>query len=405
MLRVLAKTAQTILLALAGYNAAIALWGWKDRTPASPGLRRRRLRVVVPAHDEATVIRGILADLAADGYPASSIVVLADRCSDRTAAIAADSGATVVERTSGAVGKGAALAWYLDAHPLDAEESLVIFDADNRLQTDALTRIADELDAGHDVVQCYLDIGNPDGSVLATASALSYWAGNRMVQLARDNLGWASDLGGTGMAFTAEALERIGGFGTSLTEDQEIGVRAALADVRVAWLHDVRIRDEKPTDLTTTVRQRSRWMSGKREVAKLHLRPLWSAAIRRRSFSLFDQGLRLVQPGRSFVALLSGALAVAAVATRSRFLFSPWIWITAAVGQFVQPIPFLLRDGVPPRYVLRYPFLAVLAALWIPIRLVSSRVNGDWFHTPHGEVTNLRSLPPPRSGGGASTGR
>ena len=139
-----------------------------------------------------------------------------------------------------------------------------------------------------------------------------------------------------------------------------------LAGLRVAWLHDVRIRDEKPTDLTTTVRQRSRWMSGKREVAKLHLRSLWSAALERRSFGLFDQGLRLVQPGRSFVALVSGL----------------WLWRPsrpgavscshrgsgsgAAVGQFLQPIPFLLRDGVPPRYVLRYPFLALLAASGSP---------------------------------------
>ena len=383
MLRVLAKTAQMIVLSIAGYNAVVALWGWRNRQPAHPGSGRRRLRIVVPAHDEEGVISGILADLASDPYPAFNVVVLADRCTDQTAEVATGRGVMAVERSDGPGGKGAALSWYLDAYPLDDDEALVVFDADNRLPPGALARIADELDAGHDIVQCYLDVENPDGSVLATASAMSYWAGNRMVQLARDNLGWASDLGGTGMAFTAEALERIGGFGTSLTEDQEIGVRAALADVRVAWLHDVRIRDEKPTDLTTTVRQRSRWMSGKREVAKLHLRPLWSAAIRRRSFRLFDQGLRLVQPGRSFVALLSGALAVAAVATRSRLLFSPWIWITAAVGQFVQPIPFLLRDGVPPRYVLRYPFLAVLAALWIPVRVVSSRVNGDWFHTPH----------------------
>lgn len=383
MLRVLAKTAQTILLALAGYNAVVALWGWKDRTPANPGSRRRRLRVVVPAHDEATVIGGILADLAADPYPASSIVVLADRCTDQTATIAAESGATVIERTTGAVGKGAALAWYLNAHPLDADEALVIFDADNRLPSDALTRIADELDAGHHIVQCYLDIENPDGSVLATASAMSYWAGNRMVQLPRDNLGWSCDLGGTGMAFTAEALERVGGFGSSLTEDQEIGVRAALRGLRVAWLHDVRIRDEKPTDLATTVRQRSRWMSGKREVARSSLVPLWSAAVTQRSPGLFDQGLRLVQPGRSFVALVSGLLAAASLATRSRLLLSPRLWIGAAAVQFLQPIPFLLRDGVPARYVVRYPFLAVLAALWIPIRILSARVGAEWFHTPH----------------------
>jgi hypothetical protein len=125
-------------------------------------------------------------------------------------------------------------------------------------------------------------------------------------------------------------------------------------------------------------------MSGKRAVAKRHLRPLWSAAFERRSLSLFDQGLRLVQPGRSFVALVSGVLAVAAVSTRSRLLLSPWVWISAAAGQFFQPIPFLLRDGVPLRYVVRYPILAVLAALWIPIRLASARVRGEWFHTPHG---------------------
>jgi cellulose synthase/poly-beta-1,6-N-acetylglucosamine synthase-like glycosyltransferase len=384
MLRVLAKTAQVIVLAVAGYNAVVALWGWKDRPPAVPGSARRRLRVVVPAHDEEAVIAGILDDLASDPYPAAEVVVLADRCTDRTVEIAAERGVAVVERSTGAGGKGAALSWYLDANPLDHDESLVVFDADNRLPQGALARISDELDAGHEIVQCYLDTENPDESVLATASALSYWAGNRMVQLARDNLGWSSDLGGTGMAFTAEALDHIGGFGVSLTEDQEIGVRAALAGIRVAWLHDVKIRDEKPTDVSTTVRQRSRWMSGKREVAKLHLRPLWTAAVEQRSVRLFDQGLRLVQPGRSFVALVSGLLAGAAVVTRSRFLLSPWIWVGASIAQFIQPIPFLLRDGVPLRYVVRYPFVVLLATLWIPIRLVSARAGRDWFHTPHG---------------------
>jgi cellulose synthase/poly-beta-1,6-N-acetylglucosamine synthase-like glycosyltransferase len=387
MLRVLAKTAQVILLSIAGYNAVVALWGWKNRPVAAPGPRDRRLRVVVPAHDEEAVISGILDDLTADGYPAAQVVVVADRCTDQTAEVAAGRGVVVVERSGGSGGKGAVLSWYLERHPLDNDEALVVFDADNRVPSDALGRICDELDVGHDIVQCYLDVENPDGSVLATASAMSYWAGNRMVQLARENLGWSSDLGGTGMAFTAAGLERIGGFGTSLTEDQEMGVRAALAGVRVAWLHDVRIRDEKPTDLATTVRQRSRWMAGKRTTAKLYLWSVWSAAFDRRSLSLFDQGLRLVQPGRSFVALVSGVFAAAAIATRSRVLLSPWIWIGATVGQFLQPIPYLLRDGVPPRYVVRYPLLTLLGALWIPIRFVSAGVRGEWFHTPHGHRT------------------
>ena len=106
----------------------------------------------------------------------------------------------------------------------------------------------------------------------------------------------------------------------------------------------------------------------------------------RRSMSLVDQGLRLVQPSRSLVALLSAVLAVVAAATRSPLLF-PWqVWAVAALIQFLEPIPFLLRDGVPLRYVVRYPLLIVLAALWAPIRLVSSFAGGHWFHTPHGEA-------------------
>ena len=384
MLRVLAKTTQLGLLSLAMYNTVVALWGWKNRTPAAAGTRRRRLRVVVPAHNEEAVIGGILGDLDSDPYPNFEVVVIADRCTDRTGEISLEAGAAVESRERGTGGKGSALAWYLEVSPLAEDEALVVFDADNRLPEMALARIADELDAGHDIVQCYLDVENPDGSLMATASAMSYWAGNRMVQLARDNLGWSCDLGGTGMAFTANALDQVGGFGRSLTEDQEAGASASLAGLRVAWLHDVRIRDEKPTDVGTTVRQRSRWMIGKREVARRNLRALWAAAIRQRSLALFDQGLRLVQPGRSFVALISGVFAVTSTATRSPLLFSPWVWIAAAAAQFFQPIPFLLRDGVPPRYVLRYPALAALAVLWMPIRVVSARVGGDWFHTPHG---------------------
>ena len=72
-------------------------------------------------------------------------------------------------------------------------------------------------------------MSNPDASALTTAAALSYWASNRMVQLARRNLGWSADLGGTGMCLTGEALAAVGGFGTSATEDQELVARLVLA--------------------------------------------------------------------------------------------------------------------------------------------------------------------------------
>ena len=65
MLRATAVIAQGLLLALIGYNAVTSLWGWRNRNPASNGSRRRRLRVLIPVHDEEKVIGRLLADLTA----------------------------------------------------------------------------------------------------------------------------------------------------------------------------------------------------------------------------------------------------------------------------------------------------------------------------------------------------
>jgi cellulose synthase/poly-beta-1,6-N-acetylglucosamine synthase-like glycosyltransferase len=328
-----------------------------------------------------------LDDLSSSDYPSErvSLWVLADRCSDDTAGVAHRAGASVAERGDGPVGKGAALAWYLQGHPLASEESLVVFDADNRLEPEVLGRIADELDAGHEAVQCYLDVENPDDSWLAEASALSYWAGNRMVQLARSNLGWSADLGGTGMAFSASLLERVGGISDSLTEDQELGTRIVLAGDRVEWLHDVRVRDEKPTSVSVAARQRARWMSGKRAARRAHFGNL----LRMGTPAALDQALRLVQPGRMFVALVSGLLTVVSALVPTPLLL-PWpVWGIATAIQVLEPIPFLARDGVPARRLIRYPLLVVLAALWIPIRMLSRRAD-DWYHTPHRGSTPAR---------------
>ncbi|MFQ5523982.1 MAG: glycosyltransferase [Acidimicrobiia bacterium] len=384
MLRLVGYIAQTLLILLVVYNAVTALWGWPQPKHAPKGARRRRFRVVVPAHNEEKVVAGLVADLARQDYPAElvEVWVLADRCTDGTATVARAAGVEVAERSDGPPGKGAALGWYLSQHPLDANETLVVFDADNRIPAGTLGRIADELDAGAQVLQCYLDVTNPDRSSLAEAAALSYWASNRMVQLARARLGWSADLGGTGMAITARALADGGGFGDSLTEDQELGLRLLLAGHPVGWLHDVRIRDEKPAGLASTVRQRARWMAGKRSVRRAYLGRL----LRQGTPAAWDMAVRLVQPGRTFVALLSGVLTVVAAVTGSSWLIGWEVWGVLTAIQVLEPIPFLARDGVEPRRLVRYPLLVLLAALWIPIRIVSSRVSG-WYHTPHEGTT------------------
>lgn len=379
MLRIVALAPQVLLIALIAYNLLIAMWGWSNPAVRPSGARRRRFRVVIPAHDEEAVIGNALADLADQDYPAGLVDawVLADRCTDRTAEVARDR-VSVIERVEGPDGKAAALSWYLDKHPLRADEILVVVDADNRLPADLLARLADEFDDGAGAAQVYLDVSNPDASLLASASAVSYWASNRMVQLARHNLGWTADLGGTGMALTAGALAASGGIGTSTTEDQDLCARLLIADTPVRWIHDVRIADEKPSSLGVAVRQRARWTSGKSGVR----RQLLADLLRLRSAAGLDLAIRLTQPSRTFVALLTGMLAVVAALVGGDYLFSWQVWVTVALLQFVAPLPFLIRDGVGVRYLWRYPLLAVFGLIYLPVRLLG-RLTEGWYHTPH----------------------
>jgi len=375
---------EVIVLAFVVYGAATALFGWPHPVAAPTGERTRRFRVVVPAHDEGHVIGALIADIVAQQYPAPLIAtwVIADRCSDDTAAVAAGFGAAIDARTEGEPGKGAALHWHLDRHPLDPNEALVVLDADNRVPQELLARFADELDSGHLALQAYLDVTNPDASLLTTAGAVSYWASNRMIQQARTRLGWPADLGGTGMCISPEALESAGGFGTSLTEDTDLGVRLALAGVPVRWLHDVHVGDEKPATLRATVGQRARWAAGKRTTARRHLPGLMAAAVRRRSLGLVDLAIRLVQPGRTLIALVSAIAFVVAWVMEPVWLLPAPVWLGATLLQLGLPVAFLVRDKVPMRYVLRYPLLVILAVLWLPIR-IASRLRRGWYHTRH----------------------
>jgi len=384
MLRALIWLGQFLLAGSALYSSGVALWGL--RTPAPVGsTSARRMRVVVAAHNEESVIAGIASDLASQDHPKDLIrcCVIADRSDDATAETAA-AFVAVSERISGEGAKGAAISWYLATEPLEDDESLLILDADNRIDSDFVGSVASGLDSGPDVVQAYLDVSNPDGSALATANALTYWASNRMVQLARSNLGWSCDLGGTGMAMTKQALEAAGGFTDDLTDDLALNIRLNLVGYRATWLHDVRLSDEKPVDARSTVSQRARWVRGKRDVQRRFGWGLVRTSIVKRQPALLDLAFRLFNPGRSFVAFTIGILAVVSLVAPVLGLW-PW-WILGGIAAVVVLLPmvFLAVDGVPGRYIVRYPYVTLLAILWLPIR-IASRLMKTWTRTGHGD--------------------
>ena len=61
------------------------------------------------------------------------------------------------------------------------------------------------------------------------------------------------------------------------------------------------------------------------------------------------------------------------------------IWASFTLIQIALPIPFLARDQVETRFLWRYPFVAAIAMLWLPVQALSRLNPTSWFHTPHGE--------------------
>jgi len=125
----------------------VLLCRWTKPAPAPTGTGPLELAVVVPARDEADVLDGLLASLAAQRRPAAEVVVVDDGSTDATAAVAAAGGARVVAappRPEGWNGKQWACHIGLGA----TTARLVCFvDADVELGPDALARLAGEVDA------------------------------------------------------------------------------------------------------------------------------------------------------------------------------------------------------------------------------------------------------------------
>ncbi len=255
------------------YQIVIGLFGFKkqikDYTDHDP---ESRFLVLIPAHNEERVIGDIIRNLEDMDYPRElyDFFVIADNCSDRTAEVAREAGAKVIEtRKEGPdspTGKPIALRKALNTlgDYQNRYDLMMVFDADNLMDTNMFREVNSQyLDKGRpDFIQCYLGAKNKEG-VVAWFYYTGYTLTNRFFDLAKHRLGLNCPIGGTGFAMSTAYLYKRDGWTTmSLTEDFEIQVEATLEGRRILWNHNTRVYDEKPTTLRAAIRQRMRWGQG-----------------------------------------------------------------------------------------------------------------------------------------------
>jgi cellulose synthase/poly-beta-1,6-N-acetylglucosamine synthase-like glycosyltransferase len=228
------------------------------------------IAIAIPAHDECGRIGEAVRLARAAAEPLVPVFVVADRCADETAARARSAGASVFERPDGPPGKGAALAWFLDAaaRELDGAGALLVLDADTRLRPGAAEALARALDAGADAAQAFV-VPLPDpASPTALLAAFSEWTAQAVGDRLRRSLGGPVPLRGTGMAVRLDVLREAAPRLRTRVEDFELTLLLLDRRRRIAFVPEAAIEDPKPACARGAMRQRARWLQGHVEVLR-----------------------------------------------------------------------------------------------------------------------------------------
>lgn len=227
-----------------------------------------------------------------------TVFVIADNCTDRTAAIASEKGAVVYTRQNKqAVGKGyaleALLAHIKSDYP-DGYDAYLVFDADNLLAPDFLTRMNESFSAGNEIITCYRNSKNYGSNWISAGYALWFLRESRFLNGAREALGSSCAVSGTGFLFSQKILNECGGWPFHLlVEDIEFSIHNILSGHRIAICQDAVIYDEQPTDFAQSCPPAAALVSW----LPAGLWPVWlrpAARRRRGNWSCFDMSMAIM---------------------------------------------------------------------------------------------------------------
>ncbi|MDD6094347.1 MAG: glycosyltransferase family 2 protein [Clostridia bacterium] len=227
-----------------------------------------RYAVLIAARNEETVIENLIDSIKDQDYPSGlvSVFVVADNCTDRTAQIARENGAVCYERfDSEHRTKGFALQFLVKQierdYGIDAFEGYFIFDADNLLKKDYISRMNEAFDAGEKIVTSYRNTKNFSDNWISASYGIHWLRTIRTEHRARSLFRLATRIQGTGFLFASELI-RNGWNYTSLTEDRAFCADAVANGYTISYNNAAEFYDEQPTDIKIAMRQRIRWARG-----------------------------------------------------------------------------------------------------------------------------------------------
>ena len=315
-----------------GYYFVTALMSWRRPMDYGRHPARTRFAVLIAARNEELVIGSLVNSLLTQNYPPElyDVYVIPNNCTDNTAQAAANFGAKVLECTVPVKSKGEVMRFAYNQLAGRGYDAFCVFDADNVAHPDFLKEMNNAYCAGARAAQGYRDSKNPYDTAFSGCYSIYYWMMSRFHNNGKAGLGLSAMLGGTGFMVSAAALEKMGGWRTqTISEDLEMSVQLAMAEVKIWWVPLAITYDEQPLSYEISVKQRRRWTSGTIQIAHQYLPVIMERMMRKPDSVVFDMGATMLVPAYQVAALGSSVLSALAVGC-SRPYFSLFL----ALGAF-----------------------------------------------------------------------
>jgi cellulose synthase/poly-beta-1,6-N-acetylglucosamine synthase-like glycosyltransferase len=370
----------------AAYLLLLTLLSGRPHVPAAPS-RRLRFDVVIPAHNEEPGIAGVVESVQGVDWPRDGfrVLVVADNCTDDTAAAARRAGAEVLVRQDAALrGKGYALAHAFEAsRRAEWADAVVVVDADSRVSANLLVAIASRIERGEHAVQVHYGVANVHASWRTRLMAIAMAAFHRVRSRGRERLRLSCGIRGNGWALTHQLLRQVPYASFSLTEDLEYGIALGAKGIRVAYADEADCDGEMVSREQDARSQRRRWEQGRLALLRANAWPLLKHAVRNRSAICLDLALDLLVLPLSYLVLGAVALTAASLA-----LAPSSGWPLLALATDAALVAYVLRgwqlSGAGLRGLAdltRAPFFVA----WKVVLMLGGRRAGEWVRTKREE--------------------
>ena len=279
----------------------------KTKTPRKQE-PKTKFGILIAARNEAEVLPDLIKSLDAQKYPKElfDILVIVNNCTDNTEEVAKNCGAKTLVVDVPVKTKGEVLVWAKNRLKKSDYDAYVVFDADNIVNKNFLSRMNDVVLAGHNVAQGFRDSKNISDNWISSSYSIFYYLQNFFFNKSRMGMNLSASINGTGFMVKKDFFEKHFKPHT-LTEDVEFTALCTLVNEKVFFAEEAITYDEHTTNFKDSWKQRKRWSKGMLQCLKLYRGKLINNLFKSKNLSCLDLFFNFLAP---IIQVLSAALAV-----------------------------------------------------------------------------------------------